>query len=172
MMRSSIIFSFLAGVLCLCLQGCGYHVGFIRHPQLESVAVAPVVNDTAVYNAASDMRMMMSEVIMQDGTFKLSDQKKADAIIYLTVSKVEFSDVGDASIESDDRYSPDEWQTTVTVNYALILPGQGGKLREGEVKGSARFQAPLDIESSRLRAVRQSCYEAAQNIIYNLAEGW
>ena len=171
-MKCSIFFAFIAAAVCLCMTGCGYHVGFIKHPQLESLAVAPAVNETAIYNAASDMRMMMNEVIMQDGTFKLSDQKNADAIIYLTVSKVEFSDVGDASIEDDSKYQPEEWQTSVTIKYALILPGQGGKLREGEVTGMARYQAPIDVESSRLRAVRQACYEAAKQVIYNIAEGW
>ena len=171
-MKCSIFFAFLTAAVCLCMPGCGYHVGFIKHPQLESIAVAPAVNETAIYNAASDVRMMMNEVIMQDGTFKLSNQKNADAIIYLTVSEVDFSDVGDASIEDDSKYQPEEWQTSVTVQYSLILPGQGGKLRQGKVKGTARYQAPLDVESSRLRAVRQACYEAAKQIVYNIAEGW
>ena len=165
-------FSALLAAAALSLSGCGYHIGFIRHPQLESLAVAPAVNETAIYNVASDMRMMMSEVIMQDGTFKLSDQHRADAVLYLTVKSAAFADTGDASMEDEDTYAPAEWQVSVQVEYKLLIPGQGKALRAGSASGSARFQAPQDVEGSRLRATRQACYVAAQNIIYALAEGW
>jgi len=160
------------GLLLLATGGCGYHIGFIKHPQLNSIAVAPAVNETATYNAASDARMMMCEVVMQDGTFELSDQHNADAILYMVVKEVAFASVSDASIENDNQYKPSEWRTKVTVDYKLVIPGQGEPLRAGTVSGDARFQAPLDVEGSRLRAVRQACYEASRQIIYNIAEGW
>ncbi len=163
---------FAVTVLVFSLSGCGYHVGFIKHPQLDSIAVAPAVNESAIYNVASDMRSMMSEAIMQDGTYKLSDQHRADAILYLVVKDASFADVSDASIDDEDTYKPIEWQTRVTVEYRLVIPGQGEPLLSGQVTGDARFQAPLDIESSRLRAVRQACYVAAQNVVYSITEGW
>ncbi len=167
------IFSMLpAAAVLLLLNGCGYHIGFIKHPQINTLAVAPAVNETAIYNAASDIRMMMTEVIVQDGTYKLTDQKHADAIIYLTVKEVKFAESSDASLEDDDTFKPTEWQTQVTVDYSLVIPGQGGKLLSGSVTGDSLFQAPLDLEGSRLRAVRQACYVAAQQVIYSLAEGW
>ena len=167
------IFSVLSAFLLLMtLSGCGYRIGFTGHPQLESIAVAPAVNETAIYNVASDARMMMCEVIMQDGTFKLSDQHNADAILYMTVKETAFASVSDASIENDNQYKPTEWRTQVTVDYKLVIPGQGEPLKSGTVQGNARFQAPLDVEGSRLRAVRQACYEASRQIIYNIAEGW
>jgi hypothetical protein len=166
------LYAALLAAMLFTLTGCGYHIGFIRHPQLESLAVAPSVNETAIYNVASDMRMMMCEVVMQDGTFKLSDQSRADAILYTVVKSASFADTSDASMEDENTYSPAEWQVTVQVEYKLLIPGQGKALRTGTASGSARFQAPQDVEGSRLRATRQACYVAAQNIIYALAEGW
>ena len=153
-------------------SGCGYHVGFIKHPQLDSIAVAPAVNNTALYNVASDMRMMMCEVIVQDGTYKLSDQRTADAILYLVVKKASFADVSDASIDNDNQYKPTEWDARVTVSYQLIIPGQGTPILSGQAQGHVRFQAPVDVESGRLRAVRQACFEAARRIMINISEGW
>ena len=152
--------------------GCGYHIGFIKHPQLDSVAVAPVVNETAIYNAASDMRMMMCEALVQDGTYKLTDQKRADAIIYLVVREAAFAEVSDASIEDDNHYQPTEWDTKVSVDYRVVIPGQGEPLLTGSTSGTARFQAPVDVEGGRLRAVRQACHVAAQNVVYAISEGW
>lgn len=163
----------LLGSLVICgLTGCGYHIGFIKHPQIDSLAVAPAINETALYNTASDMRSMMCEAIMQDGSYKLSDQRNADAVIYLTVQSAKFADVSGASVDNDNEYKPEEWETRVTVSYKVIIPGQGKPLRAGSVTGISRFQLSVDIESSRLRAVRQACHEAARKIVYNIAEGW
>lgn len=156
----------------LLLSGCGYHVGFLKHPQLDTLAVAPAVNETALYNVANDMRFMMCEAVVQDGTYKLTDTKRADAIIYLTVKEAAFADVGDASVEDDDTYTPSEWNAKVKVDYRVIIPGQGKALLSGSVAGSARFQAPVDIEGGRQRAVRQACYVAAQQVVYAVTEGW
>ena len=171
MLRKISVTVMCAAILTLC-SSCGYHIGFIKHPQIDSLAVAPVINQTTSYNAASDMRMMMSEVIMQDGTYKLSDQKRADAILYLTVATIGFNEFDDASVERNNQYKPSEWRTTVSVGYKLLIPGQGQPLRSGTVNGIAQFQANVDLESVRLRSVRQACYEAAKKIIYQVSEGW
>ncbi len=171
-MRKYLSAAVMAAVVLFAGTGCGYRIGFIKHPQLNSIAVAPAVNETAIYNAASDMRFMMNEVIMQDGTFKLSDQKRADAILYLTIQDISFADVSDAVVEHDNRYKPEEWQVRVTVDYKLMIPGQGKPLLTGKCIGSTRFQAPSDIETSRLTAVRQACYDTAKKITYAIAEGW
>lgn len=161
-----------AAAIVMLAGGCGYHVGFIKHPQLNTLAVAPAVNETDIYNAAADARMSMSEVIVQDGTFKLEDQKTADAVIFMTVKKINFEDIDDASVTDSHTYRPGEWSANVTIDYKVIIPGQAGALRSGSVEGSTIFQAPIDIENSRLRAVRQASYEACRKIIYDIAEGW
>ena len=161
-----------AAALAISLCGCGYHIGFIKHPQLNTLAVAPAVNETAVYNAASDVRMMMNEVVVQDGTFKLVDQKSADAVIFMTVKRVSYAEVSEASVTDRDTYRPNEWAVNVAVEYSVIIPGQAGAIRSGTVEGSTLFQAATDIESSRLRAVRQASYNACRKILYNIAEGW
>ena len=153
-------------------SGCGYKVGFIKHPQLDSIAVAPVINETEIYNAASDMRMMMNEVIMQDGTFKLSDLRRADAILYITVQNIAFAEATQATVKDQLEYRPDEWRVLVNATYKLVIPGQGKPILSGRRDGEIRFQAGADVESGRLKAVRQACFIAARKIVYAVAEGW
>ena len=159
-------------LLIIFCAGCGYKAGFIKHPQLDSIAVAPVINETEIYNAASDMRMMMSEVIMQDGTFKLANLRDADAILYMTVQNIAFSEAARATVKNQREYRPDEWNALVNVSYKLIIPGQGKPLLSGNRTGQIRFQAGADVESGRLKAVRQACFEAAKKVVYAIAEGW
>ena len=63
--------------LVLLCGGCGYHVGSMMHPQVKSIGVAPVVNDTAFFNCASQLRSMLCETFMTDGSLKLKDVKSA-----------------------------------------------------------------------------------------------
>ena len=158
--------------MMLALSGCGYHVGFLGHPQLKTIAVAPAVNETALYNTASDMRMMLCEAVTQDGSLKLVDQSTADCILYCTVKEAAFADVTTGGYNSKLVYTTKEWSARVTVEYHLIIPGQAKPLKQGIVTGNARFMAPIDEEVSRLRAVRQACYEASRSILYAIVEGW
>ena len=159
----------MAMLLC---TSCGYRIGFIKHPQIDALAVAPVINETTIYNVASNMRMAMSEVIMQDGTYKLSDQKIADGVLFLTVKQVDFAEFGSGSVEDNNRYRPSEWQTKVTVEFKLLIPGQAVPVRQGSVSGVVQFQSNIDLETLRLTSARQACYEAAKQVIYQIAEGW
>ena len=172
MMLRSVAMLSCALFLAAATAGCGYKVGFIKHPQLDSIAVAPVINETEIYNAASDMRMMMSEVIMQDGTFKLADMRRADAILYITVQNIAFGEAVRATVQNEIEYRPDEWRTWITVTYKLVVPGQGKPLLSGRKEAHIRFQAGADVESGRLRAVRQVAFVAAKKIVQAIAEGW
>ena len=53
-------------LLALFFSGCGYRIGNLGHPQLKSVAIAPVVNDTLAYNASAEMRGQLAERFQVD----------------------------------------------------------------------------------------------------------
>ena len=46
----------LSALLAFGLGGCGYHLGDIGNPQLKSIAVAPIDNETYEPNASAFMR--------------------------------------------------------------------------------------------------------------------
>ena len=163
---------FCALLLAVMLGGCGYRIGFTKHPQLDSIAVAPVINETEIYNASSDMRMMMTEAIMKDGTYKLSDLRRADAILYITVDNIAFGEATRATVNDQLEYRPDEWRVWISVSYKLVIPGRGKPLLQGMKDGEIRFQAGADVESGRLKAVRQAAYDAARKITTAISEGW
>ena len=108
----------------------------------------------------------------QDGSLKLVDQSTADCILYCTVKEASFADVTTDNYNSKIIYKPKEWAAKVNVEYNLIIPGQAKPLKQGTVTGNSRFQAPIDEEVSRLRAVRQACYDASRSILYAIVEGW
>ena len=72
----------LAAFLLVVCGGCGYRVGSLMHPQIKTVAVAPVQNETVEYNLTAQVRNLLCERFMVDGSLKLVDEKEADCIVY------------------------------------------------------------------------------------------
>jgi hypothetical protein len=146
----------------------------LGHPQLESVAVAPVINDTLAYNASAALRGLLCERITTDGTLKLKTVESADCIVYAKVKKVEYQALNYGSMPNgDDTLLANEWSCTVTVSFSLILPGRGKPLvAERTVSGSSKFINGPDMETSRHSAMRQAFLTAAKNIVSRVTEGW
>ena len=66
----------------LLLPGCGYHLGSIAHPQIKTVAVADVKNETYEVMAATLLRNILTERFQFDNSLKLTSMDKADCIVY------------------------------------------------------------------------------------------
>ncbi len=162
----------LVALTTLC--GCGYHVGSIMHPQIKTIAIAPVVNETLSYNVSAEMRQMLSEQFMVDGSLKLVDLKKADCIIYVRVKSITFSEVTSSSYNSEySLFIADEWSATVNAEYSVIIPGRKEPLiSTRSITGSADFSAPGDMDPHRRRGTLQACRDAAMRVVESVTEAW
>ena len=168
---------FLASLafLAIFFSGCGYKVGSLMHPQIKSIAIAPVTNDTMMYNVAAQMRGLLCECFQSDGSLKLQSEGTADCILYAKVTGANFSQISwdSNASNSDDEFLPDQWSLTVTATITVMVPGRAEPLiRETTVSGSTTFVAGPDIESSRYYAVRQACFQAAKQAVSKVTESW
>ncbi|MBE6364249.1 MAG: hypothetical protein E7053_00695 [Lentisphaerae bacterium] len=158
----------------LIFTGCGYKFGSLNHPQLQSIAVAPVTNETLAYNASAVLRGLLCERFTTDGSMKLESDEAADCILYARVTEVTYQalDYGTAP-DGDDSFLANEWRCKVTVEYSVILPGRGKPLIHNRVAtGNADFITGPDLETSRRNAMRQALFAATKSIVSNITEGW
>jgi len=156
----------------LLAAGC-YHFGSIAHPQIESIAIAPVVNETATYNLASEMRMALCEQFMTDGSLTLRDLNTADCILNARVTQVEYIEVSDASYDDDIIYRPVEWRVTVTLEFNVTIPGKREPLVSTRtVTGNTMFQVQADLETNRHQATLHACANAAKAAVVATTEAW
>lgn len=164
----------LFALLSLVLSGCGYRIGFTGHPQLESLAVAPVVNETLLFNAAGDLRALLCERIMTDGTYKLLNESKADCVINARVVNAEFSEVSWSNDDNDSGdYFPEYYRVKVKVQYSVILPGRVKPLiGPSTVTGTAMFAHMVDLETARRNGVKQALWDASKKIVDACTESW
>ena len=163
----------IVAVLSLLLGGCGYQVGSLMHPQIQTIAIAPVVNETIAYNAAPQVRALLCERFQTDGSLKVVDEKSADCIVYARVTKVRYSEVSWSKTMDDDKFEPNQWRVAINIQYTVMLPGRATPLiKERDAGGSALFTSGPDLEISRNSALRQAAFEAAKNIVTSVTEAW
>ena len=169
-MRTFVISALAAAALALC--GCGYRIGSLMHPQINSIAVAPVTNETVAYNLAPQVRSLLCETFQQDGSLQLKREGNADCIIYARVTNIKFASSTWSSTYDDENYVPTEWRVSVTIEYTVVIPGELKPLASGSETGSATFMTGADMETGRANGIRLAAFDAAKKIVHSVTEGW
>ncbi|MFA6104646.1 MAG: LPS assembly lipoprotein LptE [Victivallaceae bacterium] len=161
-----VLTGFLAG-------GCGYHMGSMAHPQIKTIAIAPVTNESLAYNAAADLRGMLCDQFMFDGSFKIKEQETADCIVYARIISVVTAETMSASYNNDQTYQAAEWSATVKVEFTVVIPGRKDPLVSKRlVDGIAHYQVEADVETNRRRGILMACRDAAQQLVQYTAEAF
>ncbi len=150
-----------------------YNIGYLGHPQIRTIAIAPVSNQTTAYNAAADLRNLLNEQFMIDGTYKVKSQSEADCIVYADIIDFTTTKVADTTDDDEVIYRVIEWQATVTVEFTVIIPGRKEPLiKPRKVTGSILFQSSGDMETSRRNGQKMASRKAAQDIVTYTTEAW
>jgi len=162
-------------LILLFASGCGYRIGArsLMHPQIKSIAVAEVKNNTLEALAASIMRQQLAERFQFDGALKLKNLGQADCVLYGKITKVSSITIREDSTDNYLTYRPAEFRLFVTLEFNVIIPGRGEPLVPARsVTGYADYQILADPAVSRLNALKQACYNAAKLAVEYTTEAW
>ena len=157
------------------LPGCGYHVGSITHPQIKSVAIADVKNETYEVLAAALLRSILAERFQFDNSLKLTSMEKADCIVYARVTRVSNNSISWTynSKTDDENYRANEYQLTVTVEYLVRMPGRGQPLVPKSIAvGSSNYLFSHDPAIGRVSALKQAMLRISNQIVSATTEAW
>ncbi len=171
-----------AGVLItLVATGCaGYHSGTLMHPQVKSIYVQPVKNQSSRPELTSLMRSGLSRHLMQDGSLKVVPREKADAVLHARIIDADVASVGSAEVRSEqiresdrDAYQTTVYEARVKAEYKLTIPGREKPvLSWHSVESSARFSELPDRVESEAVGFRQATDNTAREMTYSLTEAW
>jgi hypothetical protein len=163
----------LTGLFAGGCNGSGYHMGSMAHPQIKTIAIAPVTNESLAYNAAADLRGMLCDQFMFDGSFKIQEQGTADCIVYARILSVLTAEVMSASYNNNKTYTAAEWSATVKVEFTVIIPGRKDPLvLKRIVSGVTNYQVEADVETNRRRGITMACRDAAQQLVQYTTEAF
>jgi hypothetical protein len=145
----------------------------MMHPQIRSVAVAPVTNNTLEPLAADVLRMQVSAEFQRDGVLKLKQISNADCVLYATITEVKNRSVREDAYDSARTYRPAQFEITVEVEFTVLIPGSGNPLiKKKEVSGSALYEILTDPAVARANALKYACFHAAQRMVQSTTEAW
>lgn len=160
-------------VLLGALSGCGYRLGSMMHPQIKTIAIGDVVNETTAYNVSVQLQQLLSEQFQLDGSLKVVTRPRADCIVYARILSVGYVEIASRAYIEDGVYQPQQWQTRVNVEFSVVIPGNKEPLIERTVvNGISNFQVQADLEVNRQRSIMMACRDAAQKIVQNTTEAW
>lgn len=164
----------LIPALAVLASGCGYHVGSLAHPQLKTVAIAPVSNDTTLLYASSIMRNELCERFMIDGSYKLVDMDEADLIVFVKINGYGIDASGSSSYDAGRGvYMPSTWAITLNATVSVSIPGRAAPLvNSANISRTGRYQNNIDILISQQAGVKQACYLIAGDIVSMTTEAW
>ncbi|MBO4632874.1 MAG: hypothetical protein J5858_13200 [Lentisphaeria bacterium] len=157
----------------LLISGCGYRVGSLTHPQLKTVAIAEVKNETYEVLASALLRDILAERFQFDNSLKLTTPEKADCIVYARIIRVFNSSISWRNNNKVDNYRANEYNLRVTVEYTVLMPGKAQPLvRRRTASGSSTYLFAHDPAIGRVSALKQCLLRISNAIVSATTESW
>ncbi len=171
-----ILFAFLAIMLW---SGCaGYTVGPIKPTPMRSVQrihVPNIINDTLHPRVEVLLTNLLIKQIQQDGTYEITDENRADAILKVKLNEVERRP---ARSVRGNVLQTREYLLNLRCRYEVIKTSTGVVLDSRSVVGSTSFFVggenlnSADSVQDERQAIPLAAEDLAVRITSLISEGW
>jgi hypothetical protein len=165
---------FLAALLAaVALSGCaGYRLGDVKPNYLKevrSIAIPTFRNSTFIPRLEILTTNTVIKQFQQDGTFQITSEEKADAVLRATVTAVAR---GPARSVRGNVLATTEFNLALTVTYTLV--GKDGQPLAGPVAvaGGTSFFVGSDVTTEERQALPLAAEDLAVRLVSQLSEGW
>jgi len=172
-------FALFAAALSLLLGGCaGYHIGPIKPAKFDgisSIAVNNFKNDTLQPRVEVMLANSVIKQIQQDGTYKVADESKADALLHGTLEEIRRRP---SRFVRGNVLQTREYTLQIRVRYKLTQRGTGKLLDERTVSGTTSFfvsgsgSVAADVNQDELQALPLAAEDLAIRLVSQISEGW
>lgn len=163
----------------LLAPGCAhYHTGSVMHPQVHSIAIARVRNQTDEPRLATQLQDKLRAAFMLDHSLAVvDDPSQADSLLEARVLKYEYVAAGSTSNQATNKsqraFVTNLYQVIVTVEFTVKLPDRAEPLLSTRgVTGTAEFTDLADLEIARRQAFGVALAEAARRVVSGVTEAW
>ena len=164
----------LAALLtAIALGGCaGYRLGEVKPnylKEIRSIAVPTFRNSTFVQRLEVLTTNTVIKQFQQDGTFVITSEDKADAVLRATVGTVTRAP---ARSVRGNVLATTEFNLALTVTYTLV--GKNGQPLAGPVAvaGATSFFVGSDVTTEERQALPLAAEDLAVRLVSQLSEGW
>jgi hypothetical protein len=157
----------------LLFTGCmGYQLDGATLPNVDTVAMGPVINDTAESAIEIEVTHAMRSRIQFDGRVKLvNTPKNADAVIEITLTRYEMDPIA-YKTEEGLRTTPDLYRLKISGIAELRDTETGEVISSSKTYGESTFEFQSDLTTSKRAALPPAAEEIAKFMLDDLIEAW
>ena len=170
-------------VLAVCLlafccvffgASCGYyHMGSMMHPQIKTIAISTIRNDTREPLLTELARTQIAARFQSDNSLKLVSKEEADCILYVRLVDVVTSVSRYNPGYEEDEYRPAEFHLTLNAEMEVLIPGRSEPLiKKRTVSGAANYQYNVDPQVGKYYGMRLACFDLGGEIVQYTTEAW
>jgi hypothetical protein len=166
-----IIHLFSSLMITLLLSGCmGYQLGGTRPEGVETVYMAPVVNETTEPAIELQVTDALRQRFQMDGRLKLKNAaENADAILEVTLTNYRLTAI---AFRDDLKTTAQQYRLRIT-GVATLTDSETGKIiSESRTYGESTFTFEFDLTTSKRDALPRAAQEIAKFMVDDLIERW
>lgn len=170
---------FPAVLAAFALTGCaGYQVGSIKPTPMANIntlAVPTFKNETLEPRVEVLLANTLIKQIQQDGTYKIADEKTADATLECTLDEIERKP--QRSVQGNALVTR-EYELVIRVRYRVVDTKTGKELMGRSVSGHTNFfvsgvnAISADVLQDERQALPLAMEEASVRLVSQISEGW
>lgn len=170
-MTRKLLAAALASLLLAAAPGCvHYHLGSMLPPDIQTVFVPTVENQTTEPFLEQDVTSAVISQIQMDGSLKIADEDKADTILEIVLSRFWLVPV---SYVSKAASSANEYRMNITASIVLRrLSDDSIVLESPSITGHEDFEYTGDITSAKAIALRPTAEDLGRRIVNELVMYW
>lgn len=173
-LRRSLALCFLVLGCALSGVSCGYyHMGSMMHPQIKTIAISTIRNDTREPLLTELARTQIAARFQSDNSLKLVSKEEADCILYVRLVDVTTSVSRYNPGYEEDEYRPAEFHLTINAEMEVLIPGRSEPLiRKRTVTGIANYQYNVDPQVGKYYGMRLASFDLGGEIVQYTTEAW
>jgi len=167
--------------VCVLVLGCAlsgvscgyYHMGSMMHPQIKTIAISTIRNDTREPLLTELARTQIAARFQTDNSLKLVSKEEADCILYVRLVSVTTSVSRYNPGYEEDEYRPAEFHLNLSAEMEVLIPGRSEPLiRKRTVSGAANYQYNVDPQVGKYYGMRLACFDLGGEIVQYTTEAW
>lgn len=159
--------------LSVLVAGCGYSMGNLGNPQIKTIAIAHIKNQTYIPNMSEYMRKALHDRFQYDGSYKVVSIDRADCVLYGNIKKIEMTAYNTGYSKEGITYITNEFGLIIQFEFSIVVPGQSKPLLPNtEVAGQSIMQMPTDYYTAQQNAMKQACLQTAIMTVSASTENW
>ncbi len=158
------------------LSACSnYKVGRLMHPQIRTIGIGHIKNDTDQPRLSLFMIEKLKERIMQDASLRVVPVEEADIILTGTIVGYKTDTRGyehqDRREKDNDAFFATIFRASITFKYEVKTRKQWDLLSDTVTEG-ADFTEIVDQFEEQTNAFRRAAYEVSKKVVVQITEAW